>query len=157
MTQEVIEFHYTVKNSQGEILDSSRGEAPMAFLVGTKQIVPGLEKVLVTLKVGESAHVNVASAEAYGPRHEAHVITVNRDQLPEGDIQVGMMFSAGPADQMPPFRVTEMHDAHIVLDANHPLAGIDLVFDVELTGRRAATEEELAHGHAHSGDGHHHH
>lgn len=158
MATEVIGFHYKLTDSTGQILDSSEGKEPLLFLVGEGGIIPGLEKVLVTLKVGDKKKVIVPPAEGYGERNEELIVKVTKDQLPEGDVQMGTTFKAktNSGDQGHDYTVTEIGDPHITLDANHPLAGVELTFFVEIVERRVASHEELEHGHAHSPGSHHH-
>lgn len=166
MTQ-VISFHYTASDAEGQVIDSSHGESPMAFLEGTGQVIPGLEKVLTALAIGEKKTVALSAAEAYGLRDPRKVVMVPRSELPEQPLQVGDLFQmAGEEDESHsrdrhahglPFRVIEVDENMITLDGNHPLAGIDLICDVQVTDSRPATDEELTHGHAHSGDDPHHH
>lgn len=156
MTHRVISFHYTLTNPQGEKLDSSIGHAPLTYLEGVGQIIPGLEKELQNLKVSDKKKITVPASEAYGLREEKYVVSVPRDKFPEGEISVGDQFQPGEDPNAHPFTVTEISDSHVTLDANHPLAGVDLTFDVEVITIREATAEELSHGHSHGPDGHHH-
>lgn len=158
MKTRVISFHYTLTDSTGTVLDSSSGGSPLAFLEGAGNIIPGLESVLVTLKPGTKQKVHVAAKDAYGEVQEELKIQVPREQFP-GDvkIKVGDRFRTGGGHHSPLFVVTELSDSHVSLDGNHPLAGKDLSFDVEIVSERPATEEEMVHGHAHGDGGHHHH
>ncbi len=156
MNPRVISFHYTLTDSAGTLLDTSSGNSPLSFLEGVGQIIPGLEKVLVGLKPGDKAKVEVEAAEAYGVRDERYVMSVPYSQLPKEKIEIGDEFSVSEDEHGHPFRVTELNENYVTLDGNHPLAGVDLTFEVEITESREATSEELAHGHAHGGDGHHH-
>ncbi len=155
MAFRVLSCHYVLTNSKGEVLDSSRGGDAFPVLEGAQQIIPGLEVELFKMNVGEKKKIFVVAAQAYGPVNEQLVVTVARDQLPEGDIQVGMQFGSGQG-QDPTFTVTKIEGTQVSLDGNHPLAGQDLTFDVEIMEIREATEEEKAHGHAHGPHGHHH-
>lgn len=157
MNPRVISFHYTLTNNKGDELDSSRSGDAFAFLEGVGQIIPGLEKVLAGLKVGDKQKVEVAAEEAYGMRDDNLVMQVEKSQLPKEDLQIGDQFQAGDDQHMQIVTVTEITASHVTLDANHPLAGEDLIFDVEITEVRPATMEELSHGHAHGAGGHHHH
>jgi FKBP-type peptidyl-prolyl cis-trans isomerase SlyD len=155
----VISFHYTLTNKAGEVIDTSRDQQePFSYLEGKSQIIPGLEKVLALLNVGDTKKIEVAAADAYGMPDAQLVVEVSRDKLPSSnEITVGDQFQAsGPQGEMLLFRVLELNGDQVKLDGNHPLAGEDLVFDVEVMKIRDATNEELAHGHAHHGDGHHH-
>lgn len=154
----VVSFHYTLKNGDGEVLDSSQGGDPLSYLHGYEQIVLGLEKALVGKTVGATLNVVVAPEEGYGPRREDLVITVPREQwtLPDTvgiDEIVELQSDEG---QSLPARIVDMQPDCIMLDANHPLAGVVLHFDVELTEVRPATDDELSHGHVHGPGGHEH-
>lgn len=152
----VITFHYTLEDQAGELIDTSRDGEPMPFLEGVRQIVPGLEDELVKMKIGDKKKVIVAPDKGYGPHHKQLVQKVPRKEMPEGDIAVGDQFQAGNGNDMIVVTVTEVTDQEVTLDGNHPLAGKDLYFDVEITGIREATAEEVSHGHAHGTGGHHH-
>ncbi len=156
----VISFHYTLTDPSGEVLDTSRDQnAPFSYLEGSGQIIPGLERALALLGVGDQRKISVAAADAYGLQDEQLMVTVPREKLPNsGELQEGDQFQAsGPNGEMLLFRVVGIEGEEVTLDGNHPLAGVDLVFDVEMTGIREATAEELAHGHVHGPGGHHHH
>ena len=163
MKARVVSFHYTLTNDGGETLDSSKGQEPMSYLEGGGQIIPGLETEIQKLKVGDKKKIKVEAAQAYGPYNESLVVQLPRAQLPHPDkVKIGDQFSAGAAagpsgDDSAVFTATKISDSHVTLDGNHPLAGQDLTFEVEITEAREATAEELSHGHAHGGDGHHHH
>lgn len=156
MSKRVISFHYTLKDPAGNQLDSSQGHAPLSYLEGLGQIIPGLERVMALLNVGDKRNIQVAAAEAYGERDEKYIVKVPRSNFPEGDIQVGDEFQPAEDPNAHPFRVTAVDANEVTLDANHPLAGVDLNFNVEVIAIRDASPEEVAHGHAHGPDGHHH-
>lgn len=154
---QVIAFNYTLKNNAGDTLDSSAGGDPLLFLAGRQQIIPGLEKVLIDMQVGDTKVVVVAPEEGYGPVREELKTIANKTQFPpEAELVEGMQFMAGEGPGAPVVTVVKISDDEVHLDANHPLAGLELHFDVEITEKRAATEEELAHGHAHGAGGHQH-
>ena len=157
MNQRVISFHYKLTDDTGALLDASEADEPLAFLEGGENIIPGLESVLITLKKGDKKKVNVSCADAYGERNEELIVQVPRDELPTKKIEVGDIFSGGDEEQTLPFTVIEVTDTEVTLDGNHPLAGQDLTFDVEIVEIREATAEELMHGHAHGPGGHHSH
>jgi len=142
MTARAISFHYTLTAPDGEVLDSSVGRIPMTFIEGKGQIIPGLESALTALRVGDKKRIEVPAADAYGLRDESLVFEVARDRFPTADVQVGDRFRTHVSPV--PLVVTKVTDSHVTLDANHPLAGMDLTFDVEITGVRPATEEEIA-------------
>ncbi len=156
MSQRVLFFHYVLTNSGGETIDSSRDGDPMGVLEGAHQIIPGLETTLFQMKAGEKKIVHVPAAQAYGPVNERLKIKVNRAKLPEGELAIGTQFSGGPEAHAPVFVVFKIEGDEVSLDGNHPLAGQDLTFDVEVTLIRAATPEELEHGHGHGPEGHGH-
>jgi len=157
MSKRVLMFHYDLTNNQGQPLDSSRGGEPFPVMEGSQQILPALETELFAMSVGEKKRVPLEAARAYGPINEALKVTVSRSKLPEGDVKVGSQFRGGNEKAELVFTVTKVDGDKISLDGNHALAGQDLIFDVEVVSVREATQEELSHGHAHSGDGHHHH
>lgn len=155
MSKRVVSFHYTLTDPSGKQLDSSVGADPLTYMEGVGQIIPGLEKVLASLKVGDKQIVKVTAAEAYGEREERFVVKVPRESLPPGEMHVGDEFQAAEDPDGHPFRVIAVDAKEATLDANHPLAGIDLSFDIEVVLVREATAEELTHGHAHGPGGHH--
>ena len=156
MTAKVISFHYTLTDPSGKKLDSSEGDEPLSFLEGAGQIIPGLEAALSKLKAGEKKQVKVVAKDAYGNRDDKKVVEVPLEQLPKKDVKIGDMFQTGQDHHSPPVTVIKVTSKHATLDANHPLAGIDLTFDIEITEIRDATSEEVDHGHAHGAGGHHH-
>ena len=156
MSQKVIAFHYTLTDSSGKTLDTSAGGEPLMFLEGVGQIIPGLEMELLGMKVGEKKHVIVKAKDGYGEKDPGNVVEVALEKMPAQGIKVGDRFRAGRDDHSPVVTATKVTETHVTLDGNHPLAGMDLTFDVEITEVRDATEDELAHGHSH-GPGEHHH
>jgi FKBP-type peptidyl-prolyl cis-trans isomerase SlyD len=156
MTQRVLFFHYVLTNNKGETLDSSREAEPLAVLEGTQQIIPGLEEEIFKMKTGEKKVIEVPAAKAYGPINDQLKVKVKRDQLPEGEIEPGARFRGGNEEAQFIFTVLKVEGDDVTLDGNHPLAGEDLTFDVEITGMREATPEELQHGHLHGPGGHQH-
>jgi FKBP-type peptidyl-prolyl cis-trans isomerase SlyD len=155
--QRVVLMHYTLTDSKGEVLDSSQGNEPLAYLHGSGNIIPGLEKALLGKQAGDKLAVKLAPAEGYGERNDALIQQVPRRAF-QGvkDIQPGMSFEAqGPQGPMR-VTVTRVVGDMVTVDGNHPLAGEELNFDVEITEVRAATAEEMQHGHVHGAGGHHH-
>lgn len=154
MSRNVITFHYTLRDTRGQVLDASLGGDAISFLEGAGQIVEGLEEGLRGLAAGTKARIGVPAGKAYGERDESQVQRVLRSLLPiEGDVKPGDQFRAGPDAFAPIVTVAGVEGEELLLDANHPLAGVDLEFEVEVIGVRAATEEECEHGHAHEGRG----
>ncbi|WP_163267926.1 FKBP-type peptidyl-prolyl cis-trans isomerase [Chelativorans alearense] len=133
-TGDVVRVHYTGKLEDGTKFDSSEGRDPLQFQVGGGQIIPGLEKHVEGMEVGEKSTVTVPAEEAYGPRDERQVQTVPREALPADlDLRIGASLQATTQDgRQIPLTVVEVDDMQVTVDANHPLAGHDLVFDVEL-------------------------
>ncbi len=153
----VVSFHYTLKNKSGEQLESSFGSEPLMFLEGTGQIIPGLEQAIKDLKAGDKKTITVAAAEAYGEIEADMIVEVPKEKLPKPDVAVGDRFHADAGDgHAQVVQVTKVSDTHVTIDGNHPLAGEDLTFEVEIDSTREATKEELQHGHAHGPGGHNH-
>jgi FKBP-type peptidyl-prolyl cis-trans isomerase SlyD len=153
----VVHIHYTLKNNGGDILDSSEGMEPLVYLHGAGNILPKLEQALEGRGVGDKINVSLAPADGYGERQPELVQNVPRNLFPVDDeIVPGMQFSSdnGHGDQV--LTVTAVTADNVTIDANHPLAGETLHFDVEVIELRAATLSEIAHGHTHQ-DGHDHH
>jgi FKBP-type peptidyl-prolyl cis-trans isomerase SlyD len=156
MPSRVVTFHYTLRDPAGRVLDTSAGGEPITYLEGGGQIIDGLDRRLRSAKAGAKLKVEVPAAEAYGERDEDQVQKVKRDALPvEGDLNVGDQCQAGADRYAPVVTIAAIDGNEITLDANHPLAGVDLTFDVEITAAREANPEELRHGHAHGADGTH--
>ncbi len=157
MSKQVFGFNYTLKDKTGNIIDSSQGNDPLVFLAGSGQIIPGLEKVIVGLNVGDKTDVEIKAADAYGEVIEDLRITVEKSQFPEDrEVAVGDQFQVNNEPNAPIFTVTKIEGESVHIDGNHPMAGQDLFFEIEITEKRDATEEEIAHGHAHGPGGHHH-
>ena len=152
----VVSFHYTLTDQTGEVLDSSDGRRPLSYLQGHGQIIPGLERQLEGLESGAMVTLHVPAAEAYGLRDSALLVDVPRAHF-SADVDLSIGNTVMPEGKGSPAVLTirEVRDDVVVLDANHPLAGKDLNFAVELVAVRAATAEELAHGHSHDGAHHH--
>jgi FKBP-type peptidyl-prolyl cis-trans isomerase SlyD len=156
MVRKVISFDYTLTDKSGKVIDASKGRGPLTFMEGAQQIIPGLEKHLISMKVGDKQKIEVPANEAYGERNDQAIVKVKPEQLPNKDVKIGDMFRGGPDAHAPVFVVKEVTAHEITLDGNHPLAGEDLTFDVQITAIRDANEQELQHGHAHGEHGHSH-
>lgn len=157
MSKNVVTFHYTLRDPAGRVLDTSAGGDPIVYLEGAGQIIDGLDEQLRNVPVGTKTCVQVPAARAYGERDSNQVRQVRRAQLPvDGELKIGDQFQAGADRFAPVVTVVAIAEDHVTLDANHPLAGVDLTFDVEIVAVRPATPEELQHGHAHGADGHGH-
>ena len=128
----VVSVHYTGKLESGEVFDSSREREPLKFQVGSGQIIPGFEDALIGKKVGESIEVNLTSDEAYGEVREDLVVSVEKDKMP-GEVKVGQSLQANTENgQSANVVVKEVKDNEVIIDGNHPLAGKNLSFDIEI-------------------------
>jgi FKBP-type peptidyl-prolyl cis-trans isomerase SlyD len=147
----VVSIHYELTSDTGEVLDSSREQDPLTYLHGTGGLIPGLENALDGCEAGEAMDVTVPAEEAYGPVKDELIQAVPRSAFEGVDkIEPGMQFQASGNDGAPqPIKVVAVEADVVTIDANHPLAGETLHFSVSIEAVRAATEEELTHGHAH--------
>jgi FKBP-type peptidyl-prolyl cis-trans isomerase SlyD len=155
---QVVLIHYTLSLEDGNAVDSSRDGEPLGYIHGAGHIVPGLERQLIGKAVGARFTAQVPAEEGYGERVGPDPQPVPREQFPE-DIEIvqGMMFEAEDDGGNPlPIWVAGVTDGQVLVDTNHPLAGMSLTFDVEVMDVREATEEEVSHGHVHGPGGHHH-
>ena len=153
----VVSMHYKLSDHAGELIESSFEAEPMPYLHGYGNIIPGLEAELEGASVGDKLTVTVAPKDGYGERIEQMVQVVPREAF-QGveEIVPGMQFQA-ETDQGPrSVTVTGVNDKEVTVDGNHPLAGVTLVFEVEVMALRLASKEELSHGHVHGPGGHHH-
>ena len=156
----VVTMHYHLTNTDdGEVLDSSRGGDPLTYLHGAGSLVPGLERELAGLDVGAAKTVQVAAADAYGDYDDDMVQKLPRADFAGIDnLEVGMRLQAQDQDGNTfSVHVAQIEGDEVVIDGNHPLAGMPLTFEIEIVAIRDATTEELQHGHAHGEEGHHHH
>lgn len=152
--KKVVSFHYTLSNEQGEQIESTRDRQPMSYLHGARNIIPGLEKAMAGKAAGDQFQVTVTPGEAYGERQPNRVQRVPakhfRDarRLRQGQ-RVSLQTRQGPLQAT----VVKVGRFNVDVDTNHPLAGQTLTFDVEVTGVRDASPEEISHGHAHGPGG----
>jgi FKBP-type peptidyl-prolyl cis-trans isomerase SlyD len=153
----VATINYTLTDPKGQVIDSSQGREPLAYLHGASNIIPGLESALEGKSKGENVNVTVPPDRGYGPRDPNLVQPVPRTNF-KGvtDIKPGMQFQAQTPAGPRIVTIIKVDPDNITVDANHPLAGMDLKFDVTVVDVREATQEELTHGHAHGPGGHHH-
>ncbi|EAU53636.1 FKBP-type peptidyl-prolyl cis-trans isomerase [Mariprofundus ferrooxydans] len=149
--KKVVSIHYTLTNSDGAVIDSSRDAEPLVYLHGAQNIIPGLEAALAGKVSGDELTVSIDAADAYGPYKEEMTQVVPRNMF-EGvdEIKAGMEFQAETSQGVQVIRIAAVDGDEITIDGNHPLAGQDLHFDVNVTDVREATEDELAHGHVHT-------
>ncbi len=152
----VVSFHYTLNDAEGKLLDTSAGRDAFAYIHGNGMIVPGLEEELEGKDTGTKLQVAIPPAKGYGEFNAELVHKVPKDRFGDQKVEAGMQFQAGEDGRMGVFTVMEVTDNEVMLNANHPLAGVTLHFSVEITDVREATSEELAHGHVHGAGGHHH-
>ena len=153
----VVSLHYTLKDDAGVVMDSSDADAPLVYLHGANNMIPGLEKELHGKTAGASFSTTITAADAYGEVDENLIQTISRSMF-EGvdEVSVGMTFVAqGNGGHQHQVRVVEIDGDDVTIDANHPLAGKALHFDVEVVDVREATDQEVSHGHVHQG-GHDH-
>ena len=154
----VISIDYTLTDAQGTELDSSHGRAPFAYIHGVGNIIPGLEAALEGKSMGDQVNAVIPPENAYGTRDENLVEQLPRTQFDtDQDIQIGMQFQAMSEAGPRVVTVVSVDADNITIDANHPLAGVTLHFDVTVKEIREATGEELSHGHVHGPDDDHHH
>lgn len=150
----VVTFHYVLRDPSGRVIDTSEGGEPITFLEGAGQIIDGLDEQLRSAAAGTKTRVQVPAARAYGERDPSQIQKVKRALLPvKGELKIGDTFQAGPDRFAPVVTVAGITGDDVLLDANHPLAGVDLTFDVQVVDTRDATPEELRHGHAHGTGG----
>lgn len=150
----VVVMHYAVSDSEDTLIDSSYDHSPLAIIHGTGYLIPGLEDALVDHVVGDKFEVEVSAENAYGERQDGYVQTIPKAMFAEiEDLDVGTQLRATTDEGEQTVIVIDVQDEEITVDGNHPLAGIDLKFDVEILEIRDATEDELAHGHVHSEEG----
>ncbi len=152
-TNSVVSIHYTLRDNEGTTLDSSEGSDAFTFIQGIHQIVPGLEMQMEGHKVGDKFTAVVPPEMGYGEFDKDLLRRVPLDRFGDGKVEAGMQFQAGGQGI---YTVREVADGHALVDGNHPLAGVTLNFDVEVTNVREATPDEIAHGHVHGPGGHHH-
>ncbi len=147
-----VSIHYTLTIAPGEVVDSSEGQEPLTYLHGGDQIIPGLERRLAGLEPGAVVTLAVPVAEAYGAPDPTLRVEVPREQFTaDVDLTPGAQVIAEGDGEPSVLTILEVRDDRVVLDANHPLAGKDLTYDVEVVGVRRATAAELKHGHVHDG------
>jgi len=146
----VVTLSYKLTNQEGDVLDQSSEDQPLQYLHGHKNIIPGLEEALTEKSQGEEVNVDIPADKAYGQHDPNMIQDVPRTQFEGVDsIEEGMRFQAQTSQGPIPVVVKGVGEENVTLDANHPLAGQDLHFDVKIEEVRPATQEELDHGHVH--------
>lgn len=153
----VVAIDYVLTDDDGEVIDSSEGREPLSYLHGGSGIIPGLERELEGKQAGDALQVAVTPEDGYGERNDALRQEIPRDQF-DGvdDLELGMQFRVDADDGPMVITIVKLEDEVVTIDGNHPLAGVNLNFAVTVRAVREATEEEIAHGHAHGPGGHSH-
>ena len=153
----VVSIDYTLTDAKGSVLDKSSKGRPLHYIQGAGNIIPGLEKALEGKGAGETLKAQIAHKDAYGPRDESLMQVLPKTDFGEiSDLKVGMELEAESDEGVRIITVTKIEGDQVTVDGNHPLAGMDLTFDVNVVEVRDATEEEFSHGHVHGPGGHHH-
>lgn len=154
----VVTMNFILKDENENIIQATNNTEPFQFLSGNQQILPKLEEEINNMIIGSKKNVKIPATEAYGEYSEKAIQQVNKNNFPEDiSLEVGMEFIANsPKGEQMPFVIKEIKNEVVTIDYNHPLAGKDLEFDVELLDVREATAEEMQHGHVHGPGGHHH-
>lgn len=128
-----VSFDYTLKDTDGKVIETSKGNKPLNYIHGQKSMIPGLEKELAGMKVGDEKNVRVKPEDAYGPVNKNAFLEVPKEKLPANGLKVGaMLASKSPEGQVAMMRVHEIKEKTVVMDMNHPMAGKTLVFDVKI-------------------------
>ncbi|MCX7611116.1 MAG: peptidylprolyl isomerase [Ignavibacterium sp.] len=154
----VVTVNFTLKDQFGNILDSTDGDVPFSFLTGHQNIIPKLESEIDKMLIGSKKTILIDAKDAYGEYNEDIVQVVGKEEFPpEFILEVGMQYIASTSEGTKmPFTITEVGDDEVTIDFNHPLAGKDLTFEIELLNVRDATAEEISHGHVHGAGGYQH-
>ncbi len=143
----VVHIHYTLKTDEGQVVDSSEGNAPLGYVHGSGSIIPGLEKALDGRNAGDRFEVSLTPEEGYGPRHEGLVQSVPLSAFEGlGELQPGMQFQAQTNEGPRVVTIAQVGDESVTVDGNHPLAGQNLNFEIEVDGVREASQEERNDG-----------
>ncbi len=149
----VAAIHYTLRDNEGTVLDTSDGRDPLYYLHGAGNLIIGMEEGLEGKTKGDKVQLKIEPAKGYGEKDPSLEQQVPRSAFGDQEVKPGMKFSTNNGEVI---TVTKVGLESITVDANHPLAGVELNFDVEVIDVRSATEEEVTHGHVHGAGGHHH-
>jgi FKBP-type peptidyl-prolyl cis-trans isomerase SlyD len=153
----VVSFHFTLTDDQGGVIESTHSQAPMAYLHGRGNLIPGLEQALAGKGPGDTFDITLRPEDAYGEHDSGLVQRINRDEFPpDAGIAVGSEFQVEDEKGLSLVTITEIDEDDVTIDGNHPLAGETISFKVQVVEIREATDEELTHGHVHGPEGHHH-
>jgi FKBP-type peptidyl-prolyl cis-trans isomerase SlyD len=146
----VVEIDYTLKDENGDVLDSSEGRQPLSYIQGIGNLIPGVESALEGKSSGERVEITVPPETGYGVRDDSLLLTIQREKFGEvEDLQRGLRFRMDTPDGPMIFTVVRFDETEVLVDGNHPLAGMTLNFDITVQSVREATTEELEHGHVH--------
>lgn len=148
----VASIHYTLRDNEGTIIDSSEGRDPLQYLHGAGNLIPGMEEGLEGKSQGEKLDLKIEPEKGYGEKDENLIQAVPRSAFGDQEVKPGMRFSTNQGGVV---TVTDIGPDTITVDGNHPLAGVPLSFAVEIMEVRNATDEEISHGHVHGAGGHH--
>jgi FKBP-type peptidyl-prolyl cis-trans isomerase SlyD len=149
----VASIHYTLRDNQGTVIDSSEGREPLNYLHGAGNLILGMEEGLEGKSKGDKLKLKIEPSKGYGEKDDTLVQQVPRSAFGGQEVKTGMRFSTNQGGVV---TVTKVGLDSITVDGNHPLAGVELNFDVEVMDVRNATQEEISHGHVHGPGGHHH-
>jgi FKBP-type peptidyl-prolyl cis-trans isomerase SlyD len=153
----VVAIEYTLTDRDGNLIDTSKGQGPLLYIHGIGNLIPGLEAKLEGKTTGDNLKVVIAPKDAYGEKEDTLCQTVPRAQFENAaEIEEGMQFEVDTEQGELVVTVTKVDDETVTVDGNHPLAGVELHFDVTVKEIREASADELAHGHVHGAGGHHH-
>ncbi|WP_308367837.1 MULTISPECIES: peptidylprolyl isomerase [unclassified Microbulbifer] len=147
----VVEMHYTLKDADGTVIDSSADGEPLKYLQGVGNIIPGLEQEMLDKSIGDKFTAVIPPEEAYGPQNPELIQTLPRSAFGGVDkLEVGMAFRAQSTEGQPiEVEIIDIDGDQVTINGNHPLAGVELHFDIEVVSVREATPEEIDHGHVH--------
>ena len=149
----VAAIHYTLRDNEGNVIDTSSGREPLNYLHGAGNLIAGMEEGLEGKSKGDKFQLKIEPAKGYGEKDPAMIQQVPRSAFGDQDVRPGMKFSTNHGNVV---TVTHVGLENVTVDANHELAGVELNFDVEVMEVRTATSEEISHGHVHGPGGHHH-
>ena len=154
----VVTMNFTLKDDEGNVLDSTEKGGPFSYISGTNMVLPKLEEALNGMLIGSKKNLKLEAKDGYGNYNDDAIQVVGKENFPEDIVlEIGMEYMANNPDGVKmPFTISNVDGEEITIDFNHPLAGKNLNFDIELLNVRDATAEELSHGHVHGAGGHHH-
>jgi FKBP-type peptidyl-prolyl cis-trans isomerase SlyD len=152
----VVGIDYTLTIESGQVVDQSKEGFPLYFIQGIGNLIPGLEEALEGKKTGDTLKVSIPPSKGYGDKQEEMIQKVEIAAFGDQPVAVGMQFTASAGDHQYNVMVTDVSATHVTVDANHPLAGQTLHFDVTVQEIRDALPDEISHGHVHGPGGHHH-